>query len=400
MSDSSLFDLLLSIALVLLSFLSSMLLHELGHAIPILFMTREKVTIYIGSLGNPHNSFKISIGRLEIFCTFNPVVWLIGLCKTPVENLSINKKIVYTVAGPIASLLTALVCMHFLYSFELHKDTKFFLTTLFLLSSIITVFSIFPGGQGRYSFLGYPLQNDLYRLLQLLKYRDIPKDYWKALEFYKGKRYSETLEILEGLLQNGCSDVNIYRLAVVCHTIETNYQRADEINDGIKQTYGFNADDYCNASIILINKKKEEEAIINLGKALELNPSHLYSLNNIAYCLCLLNKPREAIEYVDKAILLAPGFAHAFATRGFAKIKSGDLEEGLKDVEHALALDNKNAYAYRNWGIYHLEKGELIAAQKYFEIAKELDAHTVLIDEYLSEVKRRQEGRILSENGI
>jgi len=54
-------------ALVLLTRQLSVFFHELGHAIPALVLTKEKVTIYIGSFGDPNKSLKIPIVPLTIF---------------------------------------------------------------------------------------------------------------------------------------------------------------------------------------------------------------------------------------------------------------------------------------------------------------------------------------------
>jgi hypothetical protein len=67
------FEFLSIIALVLLlglAFFVTVTLHELGHAIPALLMTKDEVTIYIGSIGSPYNSFHLAIGRLEFYCKY------------------------------------------------------------------------------------------------------------------------------------------------------------------------------------------------------------------------------------------------------------------------------------------------------------------------------------------
>ncbi len=46
------------------------LLHELGHAIPALLVTRKKVTIYIGSYGDPQKSLCFRVGLLEFYVRY------------------------------------------------------------------------------------------------------------------------------------------------------------------------------------------------------------------------------------------------------------------------------------------------------------------------------------------
>jgi hypothetical protein len=80
--------------------------------------------IYIGSFGNPQRSFKIPAGRLEIICTYNPLLWVKGLCRPPAEKISFNKQIVFTASGPIASLMVVVASGYILSSFEFHRPAK------------------------------------------------------------------------------------------------------------------------------------------------------------------------------------------------------------------------------------------------------------------------------------
>jgi len=60
------FGFLSIIALILLlgvAFFVTITVHELGHAIPALLMTRDEVTIFIGSFGDPYESFHFKTGR-------------------------------------------------------------------------------------------------------------------------------------------------------------------------------------------------------------------------------------------------------------------------------------------------------------------------------------------------
>jgi hypothetical protein len=66
---------IIALALLLgLAFFVTVALHELGHAIPALLMTRDEVTIYIGSFGNPYSSFHFTTGRLKFCCKYNPLL--------------------------------------------------------------------------------------------------------------------------------------------------------------------------------------------------------------------------------------------------------------------------------------------------------------------------------------
>ena len=91
--------------LVAFTFFITILLHELGHAIPALLLTREDVVIYIGSLGNPYKCFKVSISQLTIYCKYNPLLWYKGCCVSFDYDLTINQRLLLVAGGPIASLV-------------------------------------------------------------------------------------------------------------------------------------------------------------------------------------------------------------------------------------------------------------------------------------------------------
>src|SRR5258708_39407973 len=89
------FEFLSIIALVLLlglAFFVTVTLHELGHAIPALLMTRDEVTIFIGSFGSPYKSFRFTIGRLEFYCKCNPLLWYKGCCLCSVDQWKDNHR--------------------------------------------------------------------------------------------------------------------------------------------------------------------------------------------------------------------------------------------------------------------------------------------------------------------
>src|SRR5579859_2563186 len=85
----------------------TVLFHELGHAIPAILLSKEKVTIYVGSYGDPAKSFRVNIGLLEVWFRYNPFKWRSGLTIPSAKGISLDKKIIYTLMGPVASFAIA-----------------------------------------------------------------------------------------------------------------------------------------------------------------------------------------------------------------------------------------------------------------------------------------------------
>jgi hypothetical protein len=109
--------------------------HELGHAIPAMLLSRQRVGVFIGSYGDTTKSRNITLGLLEIWFTPNPFTWQTGLCVPSAKEISVNRQIIYTVTGPLASFVIAALACYLAFSFSLHGSIKSFLI-VFVFSSL------------------------------------------------------------------------------------------------------------------------------------------------------------------------------------------------------------------------------------------------------------------------
>jgi hypothetical protein len=85
----------------------TILLHELGHAIPLMLMTKKGASVYVGSYGDKKHSLVITLGNLDIWFRYNPIKWHGGLCVPKAHEISLNKQIIYILSGAIFSFLIA-----------------------------------------------------------------------------------------------------------------------------------------------------------------------------------------------------------------------------------------------------------------------------------------------------
>ncbi|HMK16689.1 MAG TPA: tetratricopeptide repeat protein [Chitinophagaceae bacterium] len=325
---------------------------------------------------------------MEIFFRFNPFAWRLGLCIPSAKAISINRQIIYTLTGPITSLLIAFVACYFTFSYDLHGFLKLFLI-VFLGSSIFDLFiNLIPIETPIKLYDGTFTHNDGYNLKRLFYYKSLPKEYIKAAELYQEQRYSEAAILFDKILSNGFKDENIYRLTISSYLLGKNYQKSKELSDEFIQLNKMNSDDLSNAAFSYSQLELHEQAMNLYDKSLEQNPNNKNSLNNKGYTLNLLNRYEEAISFFDKAIELDKDFAYSYNNRGLSKIKIGKQEDGLKDINYSLELDKDNSYGYRNLGIYHFDKGEYHKALQLFTKAMELDSSTHLIGEFITETKK------------
>lgn len=157
----------------------SVLVHELGHAIPALIFTKERVVVYIGSYGTTENSFRIELNKLTIFIYKNPLYLLIGLCSHKYNNLSILKNIIVIVMGPLSSFIIAVISAYFVFAYDFHGMLKT-LSFIFLISSLLDLYyNLRPSSTPIKLSHGGVSYNDGYQLKQNLKLLFKSKDYQK-----------------------------------------------------------------------------------------------------------------------------------------------------------------------------------------------------------------------------
>lgn len=380
--------LLMLIVLVLITRPFTVLFHELGHAIPAIILTKQKVAIYIGSYGDPNKSLHFNVGLLEVWFKYNPFSWRLGLCVPSSKQISINKQIIYTLTGPLTSFAIAAIACYFTFTYDLHGVVKLILV-IFLGSSIFDLFvNLTPRAIPIKLYDGKLAYNDGFQLKQLFYFKKFPKEYSQAAELYNQQKYAEAANLFGQMVSSGLKDENIYRLAISSYLQIKNYQQAKELIDSFIPLQKMNSDDFASAGIAYSQIGHHDKAMEFYDESLKRNPNNKYSLNNKGFTLNLLNRYEEAIPLFDKAIEIDKAFAYSFNNRGLAKIKMGKADDGLTDINHSFTLDKDNAYGYRNLGIYYLDKGEFDEAAKLFRKAKEIDTTTHLIEELITKAER------------
>ena len=376
---------LLFLLCILLAGFIVVLVHEMGHAIPLLFLSQKKVTVFIGSFGENQKSFCLPAGRLELWIKYNPFLWFRGLCRGS-ERLSTNKTILYIAGGPIASVLLGLLLFYLQRRLDFQGVAKIWVTLAMFLSFSAFLASVLWFGKERYSAGGRRVQPDLMQIIQLLRMRRFPPDYHEAITRFQQNEYAEAATLLEQVIKDGFHHPQVYRILLVAHVKADNLPRAQDVNTLIKERYPFTVDDYCNEGVIFGKSNQHKQAVISYEKAIELFPDHPQALNNIGYSLIFTGKPEEAIPFFDKAILKTPAFAYPYNNRGFARMQMGDWEDGLADVQYSLTLDEKNGDAYKNLGVYYLQKGNMDLARANLERARQLEPSIPQLDEYFAKL--------------
>lgn len=379
------------LALGIGGFFLNVLLHELGHAIPILLWSEKKTSIYIGSFGDPQKSLRLPFGRLILYLTYNPFLWFRGMCQ-PGERLSVPKTIIYTAMGPLVSLLITGMCYLLLKTVGPNHNQTVLLVTLMVIGGMLTLSSSIPNNKLLPTFSGGIAKNDATQIIRLWKTRTMPSEYWEATNKLGQKDYAAAAALLEEVIRQGHGNAELYRLVSGTHLMAGEYVRAKELMDLIRRDYRVRLEDEINEAVYMAMIGRHRQAVALNGKLLELHFNNFLLLNNMGYSLIAIGEAKKALTYVDRGIELAPRFVHLYCNRGWAKMEMGQWEEGLADARYAQKLDDKNAEAYRLFGLYDLNRGNLADARASFLQARSLDPRIQFVDEHLIGIDRRLGG--------
>lgn len=315
--------------------------------------------------------------------------WRQGLCAPHAKDVSLNKQIIYTLCGPLTSLLVAVTALYFAFTFDFN-DLLTFALIIFLASAVIDLISnLNPSPTPIKLHSGKTVHNDGYALIRLFRLkRELRRDNQIVHKYGLGNYKKAAALSIERLKTINESSWMIYRILIssLCQLKE--YEKAYDYHKQFAAKYAPDANDLSLSGFLLCQLGSRNEGILEYKRSLELDPDSALTLNNLGYSLILAEEYNAALPLLEKAVALNDKFAYAFNNRGHVKLMLGHSEDGLQDICTGLTLDDTNAYGYRNLGIYYLQKSDPKTAMEEFMKAKRLDAEADFIDDYIAEAKR------------
>ena len=213
------------------------ILHELGHAVPAIILTKQPVSIYIGSYGEKQKSINFKIGLLDVWISYKMQFWRNGLCSPSAKNISINKQVIYTLCGPFCSIFLASFFLYFAISFELSDAHMLFGAVFFVLSVVDFLGNLVPSNTPIPLANGDHTTNDGAQLIRLLRFKKFVNEHEQAVQFFNDKEYGKSTELLEYLLESGLKEMHIYRMITQAYIQLKNYERARILNDEYLRTF-------------------------------------------------------------------------------------------------------------------------------------------------------------------
>ncbi len=272
------------IVILLLLFLVrpfTVIIHELGHAIPALLFTRENVDVYIGSYGESNQTFSLNIGRLSIFFKYIPFLWKIGLCSHSNNHLSFFKLLIIILGGPLISLVIGLSAFYVAVAYDLHGILKT-LSFAIMLSAIFDFYiNLYPDKVPIHLSNGSTIYNDGESLIRLIKIRSN----------------------LNGLVETPIMLNNRGYDYILKEAYETSIPYFDKAIEG-NPNFAFA---YNNRGLARIKIGLLEEGLKDVEKSLVLNERNAYAWRNLGVYFLEINDVQKAYKYFQKAERLESG---------------------------------------------------------------------------------------------
>ena len=139
---------------------------------------------------------------------------------------------------------------------------------------------------------------------------------------------------------------------------------------------------YNNRGHIYLNEGKNDLALLDFNKAIELQPTYANAYNNRGTLYMNENKNDEALKDFDKAVELNPGSEAFHLSRANALKNKNKFQEALMEYDKALGLKPDFAEAYYSRGILFMNQGK--HAEAVGEYSKAINLNPEYIEAYLN----------------
>ena len=368
----------------------TVLVHELGHAIPSLFFTKEKVTIYVGSHGDINKSLFFNIGRLQGVLSYDIFQAQMGLC-THSPTTSIKQTLWIILGGPLASLLFGFLLIGFVNFFEFPPLLNFIMYLL-LVSSIFDFFTnMIPSKNPSYLFDGTPVYNDGNSFFKLLKESKYPPTYFKAINLFQNGKLKRAIHNLHKVLEEGVDDKLIYNHLVKIYFQDQQYEKTLNIFNEMLTKFKLDTEEYHILAKTYWELENYERVILACNKVLNQNITPHASYTNPQTILLRgkaylkINKIDDALKDFNRAIIEENGFTHlGYSYRALVKIKATQYLEAKMDLDTALSISPNHPYVIFHLGIYFYKKQDFNKAMELFQRARNMDDNILDIEKYIA----------------
>ncbi len=357
------------LVMVLRSFTT--LFHEMGHAIPALIFSKDKVQVYIGTYGDTEHGATISLGRLDIFYKFNFLAWNIGMCKHQGQT-NAWRNFLIIVGGPIASLLIAIPLLFFLPQAQANPILHFAIIVFVGAAMLDLVSNLFPYGSQMHTDSGKSIYNDGMQLLSLWKRGSLPTVYFQMEKLIAEKNFVDAIEKGKPIVTGDKTKPEVYDLMVQALREEKEYE---DIITAIKlksQFYELKPTDYHMMGVANTKLNRFDEALKFLNQACYKEYTNGLMLKDRGYLHLQRSDAMAALDDFNAALHFNGSLLDAVVYRALAMIRLEEPGEAIVDLKQVVELEPEYALAWFYLGqAYEASKEDDLAFDAYTK-AKEL----------------------------
>jgi Tfp pilus assembly protein PilF len=347
------------------------ILHEMGHALAYLALTRpDRIDIFIGTYRDKDTRLKFVLGKLHFYIKLKfPYVTGGGMCQSHTAERNYAKRMVILLAGPVFTLLIALLLGAVAFSTEVHGAVKLFCFVLIILSAISLINNLSPA-----TISAYDLDSDGRQLAFVMRAKSLYHDYVNGLLWLGEGEYEQCINAMLKVNNKVQNNARILRAIATSYLQLGDYPAAEEYLYRLKEINQLNLQDHLHRGYVFSRTDRPELAMGDYRRVLKRDKNNLFALNNLGYHLSLAGKYDEAEQLLTKAIAIAPEWGYTYNNMAHVKLMTGWLDKGKELIDKSLELEPDNAYAYKNLGIYYISTKNKSMALESINKAIEMDA--------------------------
>lgn len=200
--------------------------------------------------------------------------------------------------------------------------------------------------------------------------------YTEAMILAEMKRFSESLELLEGLIrgvpESSGDDAVVYTIMSSVHQQNQDFKQAEATARQALELVPGDPGTLLQLAGILERKGDLDAAEKILRDLLARDPGNANALNNLGYFLLERgSRVEEAYRLIEKAVTIEPVNGNFLDSLGWAAFKLGKLEEARVTLEKALVYSRRSATIHEHLGDLFFKLDKLAEARKNWEKALE-----------------------------
>lgn len=358
------------------------MLHELGHLLAALGLSRKGINLYLGSIGTTNRLVHFNLGRINVSVDKNPLKWANGLVSLNDHKLTATQYLIIVIAGPLMSIFIAIASYRLLETPDMPLVGFLFFGGLIGGALFDLIISLIPNSQVVKLPNQVDLWNDGYQIKKLIKQQlnnsRNKRKYAKEINLYQRGYFANLIICCDERIANGDQSkyINIMLIdSLLSSRDRTNVKRARKLIDDVVNTHDLNSNEYIYLSGKFMDASELQNTWDLLARCIELYPNIADPYVFRANINLFLRRFDKTINDYNKAISLGQNDAIIISNRGLSKIKTGDLEGGFQDVEAALKDNPNDQVCIRNKGIYFFEINEYDKALPYLNNSLRLNPH-------------------------